>query len=172
MLQCSKYKIFKVLGHIAILESIVKGINATLSRQYLDTPTKPFISFMMGNMYSGPMKQRSPKSESSVSARVVSSNFAPGQPQIIVDASIWAMFTVSTLFITLRFYCRFVRSGRLLPDDYVLAAAWVCMLASASLLTKLMSLGFMDTSFNSDQIILFLRSSQSKCQPLTILDHE
>ncbi|KAK7908846.1 hypothetical protein PG985_016149 [Apiospora marii] len=112
-------------------------------------------------MYSGPMKQRSPESEGSVFARIVSSNFAPGQPQVVVDASIWAMFTFSTLFITLRFYCRLVRSGRLLPDDYVLAAGWVCMLASASLLTKLMSLGFMDTSFNPDQIILFLRSSQT-----------
>lgn len=91
----------------------------------------------------------------------IARTLASGQPAVIVDASIWAMFSVSTLFMALRFYCRVVRSGKLLLDDYVLTAGWICMFTSAALLTKLMSLGFMDTSFSSDAINLFLRCSQS-----------
>ncbi|KAK7987301.1 hypothetical protein PG989_007616 [Apiospora arundinis] len=71
----------------------------------------------------------------------IARTLASGQPAVIVDASIWAMFSVSTLFMALRFYCRVVRSGKLLLDDYVLTAGWICMFTSAALLTKLMSLG-------------------------------
>lgn len=102
----------------------------------------------------------------SISARIDGENdarnFSPGQPAIIVDTSIWAMFFISTIFVTLRFYCRWSRSGHLLPDDYVLVAGWIFMLTSASLLTKLMSLGFMDVTFGNDMVILYLRLSQCK----------
>ncbi|KAK6815660.1 hypothetical protein PG987_016664 [Apiospora arundinis] len=91
----------------------------------------------------------------------IARTLASGQPAVIVDASIWAMFSASTLFMALRFYCRVVRSGKLLLDDYVLTAGWICMFTSAALLTKLMDLGFMDTSLSSDAINLFLRFSQN-----------
>ncbi|KAK7949464.1 hypothetical protein PG996_000052 [Apiospora saccharicola] len=88
-------------------------------------------------------------------------HFAPGQPAVVVDASIWAMFAISTAFMALRFYCRASRSGTLLRDDFVLAAGWACMLCSTSLLTTAMSMGYIDTVLGEMTITLLARCAHS-----------
>ncbi|KAI3539386.1 hypothetical protein CABS01_07633 [Colletotrichum abscissum] len=59
-----------------------------------------------------------------------------------VVASIWAMISVSTVFLFCRVYCKKIRSRGLWTDDYLLVASWIFLLVSTSLTTELMRLGF------------------------------
>ncbi|TQN67174.1 hypothetical protein CSHISOI_08358 [Colletotrichum shisoi] len=59
-----------------------------------------------------------------------------------VVASIWAMISVSTVFLLLRVYCKRVRTRGMWIDDHILIASWVFLLASTALTTELMRLGF------------------------------
>ncbi|KAK8139462.1 hypothetical protein PG984_002842 [Apiospora sp. TS-2023a] len=80
------------------------------------------------------VQSTSPGSDNPLLSRDGVRHFAPGQPAVVVDASIWTMFAISTAFMALRFYCRASRSGILLRDDFVLAAGWAsCHLVSLSL---------------------------------------
>ncbi|KAK8041673.1 hypothetical protein PG993_006196 [Apiospora rasikravindrae] len=89
----------------------------------------------------------------SLLARDGSRNFAPGQPAVLVDSAIWSMFAISTMFIALRFYCRLHRSGRPMRDDLVLGTGWACMLASTSLLTSAMGMGYIDMVLGENTVI-------------------
>jgi hypothetical protein len=40
---------------------------------------------------------------------------------------IWSLAALTTLFVGLRVYCKFLRRRQLWWDDYVLLAAWVCL---------------------------------------------
>ncbi len=42
-----------------------------------------------------------------------------------LNASMWALICVSTPFLALRLYCKFLRHNGLWWDDYVLIGAWV-----------------------------------------------
>lgn len=42
-----------------------------------------------------------------------------------VVASIWAMISVSTVFLLLRVYCKRVRTRGMWIDDHILIASWV-----------------------------------------------
>ncbi|GJD04139.1 integral membrane protein [Colletotrichum higginsianum] len=59
-----------------------------------------------------------------------------------VVASIWAMISVSTVFLLLRVYCKKVRTRGMWIDDHILIASWVFLLVSTVLTTELMRLGF------------------------------
>ncbi|KZL64840.1 integral membrane protein [Colletotrichum incanum] len=73
-------------------------------------------------------------------------------PQFIIDvsknpaprvvASVWVMFSVSTVFLFLRVYCRKIRLRGIWIDDYILIVSWVFLLISTSIITELMRLGF------------------------------
>jgi hypothetical protein len=40
-------------------------------------------------------------------------------------ASIWSLFVVATIFLSLRVYCRILKRRSLWWDDYILIGAWV-----------------------------------------------
>ncbi|KAK4125525.1 hypothetical protein N657DRAFT_568158 [Parathielavia appendiculata] len=73
-------------------------------------------------------------------------------------SSIWALFAVATLFLTLRVYCRILKRRSLWWDDYILIAAWVCSLIECSLLTHMTTLGYglhiWDFDWNNFQAIM------------------
>ncbi|KAK8048144.1 integral membrane protein [Apiospora phragmitis] len=115
----------------------------------------------MGHALAKSVQRASPGSMISMIARDGAHEFSPGQPAVIVDTSIWTMFAISTIFMTLRFYCRLYRSGQLMRDDYVLAAGWACMLTSTSLLTRAMSLGYIDTVLGENTITLLARCAHT-----------
>jgi hypothetical protein len=56
-------------------------------------------------------------------------------------ASTWVLVGLATVFLALRVYCKFHRGSRLWWDDYVLVAAWVCLVASGALLTAAVVVG-------------------------------
>ncbi|KAK8090455.1 hypothetical protein PG997_005416 [Apiospora hydei] len=84
-----------------------------------------------------------------------------GEPAVLIDSSIWSMFAISALFLSLRFYCRLHHSKQLMRDDCILAAGWACMLASTSLLTRAMSLGYIDTVLGDAIITLLARCAHT-----------
>jgi hypothetical protein len=49
-------------------------------------------------------------------------------PGPTVNAAIWSVGTVSTLFLFLRVYCKQVRAKGMWWDDYLLTVSWVCSL--------------------------------------------
>ncbi|KAJ4288799.1 hypothetical protein N0V88_007126 [Collariella sp. IMI 366227] len=57
-------------------------------------------------------------------------------------ACIWGQGIVSTIFLSLRIYCRLKKRTRLWWDDIILIAAWVCLMVETSVLTYLASLGY------------------------------
>ncbi|KAK1569673.1 uncharacterized protein LY79DRAFT_528262 [Colletotrichum navitas] len=59
-----------------------------------------------------------------------------------VVASIWAMISVSTIFLFLRVYCKKIRSRGMWIDDHILIVSWVFLFISTSLSTELTRLGF------------------------------
>jgi hypothetical protein len=59
-----------------------------------------------------------------------------------LNASIWVMIGISTLFLSLRIYCKFLRHRGLWWDDYVLIAAWMCITIETCLLSYAVSLGY------------------------------
>ncbi|GAB1315642.1 hypothetical protein MFIFM68171_05852 [Madurella fahalii] len=63
-----------------------------------------------------------------------------GGPKL--NASIWTLAGVATVFLTLRIYCRVFRGQRLWWDDGILIAAWVCAIIESALVTHITTLGF------------------------------
>ncbi|KAM0329274.1 hypothetical protein ACHAQA_004579 [Verticillium albo-atrum] len=63
--------------------------------------------------------------------------------ETVVNASIWPMLAISTVFLGLRIYCKGFRTRWMLwIDDYLLLAGWAFLVISTSLLCKLLHLGF------------------------------
>jgi hypothetical protein len=64
-------------------------------------------------------------------------------PSPTVDASIYAMLAIATLFLGLRLYCKTLHTRYMMwLDDYLLVAGWVSNVISHALATKMLSLGF------------------------------
>ncbi|KAH8894648.1 hypothetical protein GQ53DRAFT_716373 [Thozetella sp. PMI_491] len=57
-------------------------------------------------------------------------------------AVIWVLTGLAAVFLVLRLYCKATRGKKLWWDDYVLVAAFGCLVAQTSLLTYLVHLGF------------------------------
>lgn len=53
-------------------------------------------------------------------------------------AIVWICFSVATFFVVLRLTVRWRQNHSLLPDDYWIIWAWMCLLTMASLQTKQM----------------------------------
>ncbi|KAE9369367.1 hypothetical protein N431DRAFT_380251 [Stipitochalara longipes BDJ] len=54
----------------------------------------------------------------------------------------WLLAFTSSVFLSLRIYCKFKRKRTLWWDDYILIFAWLCLLTDTCLLTVTTSLGF------------------------------
>lgn len=64
-------------------------------------------------------------------------------PSATVDASIFAMLAISTLFLALRLYCKTLHTRYMMwIDDYLLVAGWIANVVSHALASKMLSLGF------------------------------
>jgi len=50
-------------------------------------------------------------------------------------AGIWVCMTLSSIFITLRFYCKHLRARKLFWDDWILFASWLCLLVVCTVST-------------------------------------
>lgn len=46
-------------------------------------------------------------------------------PGPLVNASIWAMTAVGTVFLAARIYCKTIRTTNMWWDDYLLISGWV-----------------------------------------------
>ncbi|KAH8884074.1 putative integral membrane protein [Thozetella sp. PMI_491] len=55
---------------------------------------------------------------------------------------IWVLAALSGIFLVLRLYCKISRRNRLWWDDYILVAAWVCLIIECSLLSAMTGLGY------------------------------
>lgn len=64
-----------------------------------------------------------------------------------VNVSIWVMFAISSIFLTLRLYCRAIRTKALWWDDYLLVAGWMFLLISTAMISHLFHKGYTTTSF-------------------------
>jgi hypothetical protein len=64
-----------------------------------------------------------------------------------VNVSIWVMFAISSIFLTLRLYCRAIRTKALWWDDYLLVAGWMFLLISTAMISHLFQKGYTTTSF-------------------------
>ncbi|EEY21178.1 conserved hypothetical protein [Verticillium alfalfae VaMs.102] len=63
--------------------------------------------------------------------------------ETVVNAAIWPMLAVSTIFLGLRIYCKAVRVRWMVwVDDYLLLAGWAFLVVSSGLLSRLVHLGF------------------------------
>ncbi|CAI6099864.1 hypothetical protein V2G26_004616 [Clonostachys chloroleuca] len=68
----------------------------------------------------------------------------------IVNAAIWPLAGIATLFFALRLYCRIARSRETGWDDYALAAGWVLLLAAGgTLATTTIEWNYFGTSLDS-----------------------
>lgn len=64
-------------------------------------------------------------------------------PSTTVNASIFSMLAVSTVFLVLRVYCKAFHTRRILwVDDYLLLAGWAVNVVSHGLTSKIMALGY------------------------------
>ncbi|KAM7213127.1 hypothetical protein V8F06_011499 [Rhypophila decipiens] len=72
-----------------------------------------------------------------------------GDPSLTttVISAIWVMFAISSIFTTLRLYCRFSHSGSIWWDDYLLGAGWVVLLTGVCLQTAIFKAGYLVTAF-------------------------
>ncbi|KAH6632708.1 hypothetical protein F5144DRAFT_260347 [Chaetomium tenue] len=57
-------------------------------------------------------------------------------------ASIWSQALLSTIFLSLRIYCRLLKRRSLWWDDVILIASWVCIIIESSILSYATSLGY------------------------------
>ncbi|KAH8895275.1 hypothetical protein GQ53DRAFT_820113 [Thozetella sp. PMI_491] len=73
-----------------------------------------------------------------------------GDPSVTskVLASIWIMFTISTIFLGLRVYCRSIRTKTMWWDDYLLITGWVLMLVAVALQTEIFRDGYLVTALS------------------------
>ncbi|KAL9948401.1 hypothetical protein D7B24_007165 [Verticillium nonalfalfae] len=66
-----------------------------------------------------------------------------GNAETVVNAAIWPMLAVSTIFLGLRIYCKAIRVRWMVwVDDYLLLAGWAFLVVSSGLLSRLVHLGF------------------------------
>ncbi|KXX78526.1 hypothetical protein MMYC01_206366 [Madurella mycetomatis] len=59
-----------------------------------------------------------------------------------LNASIWALAGIATVFLALRIYCRAFKRQSFWWDDAILIAAWVCTIIQSALLTHITTLGY------------------------------
>ncbi|KAH8660334.1 hypothetical protein BX600DRAFT_551752 [Xylariales sp. PMI_506] len=88
---------------------------------------------------------------------------SPGQNpiEVTIDASIWSMYFVSTIFIGLRLYTRGVRVGHIWWDDYLLVASWILTMCSSALLTEMVHIGYMYTVMSGNPITTLTRCAHT-----------
>ncbi|KAK4167023.1 hypothetical protein QBC43DRAFT_349847 [Cladorrhinum sp. PSN259] len=55
---------------------------------------------------------------------------------------IWTLLAISSIFLTLRIYCKIWRSRGLWWDDYILTASWLCFLGNAIMCQRVFNYGF------------------------------
>ena len=80
-----------------------------------------------------------------INARAGSDRSVPDR-KVTVDVSIWFMLGISTILLGLRLYCRLLRVRQLWWDDHLLTLGWVFILITTALLTRMMQLGFVQTT--------------------------
>ncbi|KAI9149073.1 hypothetical protein HJFPF1_11119 [Paramyrothecium foliicola] len=86
---------------------------------------------------------------------------AAGQPRVVVDAAVWTMLSIATVFFVVRLYCRLGRLGQLWWDDYILVGSWVLVLISTAVLTKMMAMGYLDTNMSEPKLFLLTKISHT-----------
>jgi len=59
-----------------------------------------------------------------------------------MNAVSWTLSALATLFLALRLWAKFRRRKTLWWDDYILIAAWVCLIIQTSILSAMVGLGF------------------------------
>ncbi len=69
-------------------------------------------------------------------------NLCPNSRGIYINASIWVLQALATVFLGLRVYCKMLRHRGLWYDDYFLIAAWALLAVSAASTTANVALGF------------------------------
>ncbi|KAK4446246.1 hypothetical protein QBC34DRAFT_305332 [Podospora aff. communis PSN243] len=59
-----------------------------------------------------------------------------------MNAVPWALNSIASLFLVLRLFAKLWRRKRLWWDDYILIAAWICLIIETSILSAMVGLGF------------------------------
>ncbi|KAK3316523.1 hypothetical protein B0H66DRAFT_297192 [Apodospora peruviana] len=92
-----------------------------------------------------------------------------GDPSLTtkVIASIWVMASISTIFLSLRLYCRASNVGKLWWDDFLLIVGWIFLIVSVGLQTEIFRLGYLVTSLAGGMIGPLNLSSDS-CMKLAL----
>ncbi|KAH7362754.1 hypothetical protein B0T11DRAFT_328790 [Plectosphaerella cucumerina] len=63
-------------------------------------------------------------------------------PGPLVNASIWTMTAVGTVFLAARVYFKTIHTANMWWDDYLLIAGWAFLLANSAIISELMRVGF------------------------------
>ncbi|KAH6695205.1 hypothetical protein F5X68DRAFT_272639 [Plectosphaerella plurivora] len=78
-------------------------------------------------------------------------------PSATVNASMYTMLAIATLFLALRLYCKTLHTRYMMwLDDYLLVAGWVTNIISHALASKMLSLGFGQSMIVTPQISTYI----------------
>ncbi|KAF4981519.1 hypothetical protein FZEAL_2704 [Fusarium zealandicum] len=88
--------------------------------------------------------------------------------QVLVHASTWALFSVSTIFIGFRLYSRLqARRVGLWADDWILIVGWVFVLLATAIVTRLMIISAIPGNTEKIQLARTFQNLQSVALGLT-----
>ncbi|KAF9872408.1 hypothetical protein CkaCkLH20_10235 [Colletotrichum karsti] len=78
-----------------------------------------------------------------------------GDPSVatMVLSSAWTMFSISTIFLWLRIYCRSARTKKMWWDDYLLLVGWTLLLLADILQTVIYQKGYLVTTLTGPIIM-------------------